>query len=72
MKTKDELNADILKITTKIKQSYPELLKYLNEMSVTIPYLAHPEIDIKALEDYYNSLETLVKDYALSHKTDRK
>jgi len=67
MKTENELNADILKITTTIKQEFPELLKYLNEMPVTIPNSAHPEINIKALADYYNSLCTLMKDYAVSH-----
>ena len=72
MKTENELNADILKITVEIKQVYPELVKYLNEMPVTIPNSAHPEINMKALADYYDSLDALVKDYALSHKKEGK
>ena len=72
MKTKSELNADILKITMTIKQEYPELLKYLNEMPVTIPDSAHPEIDIKTLAAYYNSLNILVKYYSLNHKKEMK
>ena len=72
MKTKNELNADILKITMTIKQEYPELLKYLNEMPVTIPDSAHPEIDIKTLAAYCDSLDVLVRDYSLSHKQEMK
>jgi hypothetical protein len=53
-----------------IKLNYPELIKYLNEMTVTIPDLAHPDIDTKVLSDYCDSLHVLVQDYALSHKYD--
>ncbi len=72
MKTESELNEGILKITMVIKQRFPELLKYLNEMPVTIPNSAHPEINMKALADYYDSLDALVKDYALSHRKEGK
>jgi hypothetical protein len=41
-------------------------------MPVTIPNSAHPEINMKALADYYDSLDALVKDYALSHKKEGK
>jgi hypothetical protein len=70
MATKSEINAEILKITMVIKLNYPELIKYLNEMTVTIPDLAHPDIDTKVLSDYCDSLHVLVQDYALSHKYD--
>ncbi len=72
MKTENELNADILKITMDIKQDFPELVKYLNEMPVTIPNANSAEINTKALADYYDSLNVLVKDYALSHKHEGK
>jgi len=71
-KTENELSADILKITMTIKREFPELVKYLNEMPVTIPNSPHPEINMKSLNDYYNSLDALVKDYALSHKHEGK
>ena len=70
--TENELNEDILKITMAIKKRFPELLKYLNEMPVTISNSAHPEINIKVLTDYYDSLDALLRDYALSHKKERK
>jgi hypothetical protein len=68
MKTEKELNDDILKITMLIQEKYPELSKYIAEMPVTIPNEATPEITIKILKEYYESLDILVKDYAVNHK----
>lgn len=65
MKTETEIEDAILKITMKIKTDYPELSKYLEEMPTTIPDVKNPEINIKILQDYYNSLESLVKKYTL-------
>ena len=66
MKTEKELNDAILKITLHIQNTYPELCKYFEEMPITIPN-SNPEINIKTLTDYYNSLEALSKKYAASH-----
>jgi len=68
MKTEKEINEAILEITTKIRNEYPELIKYLSEMPVTIPDVDHPEVTIKILSDYQESLENLLKKYSLSHK----
>ena len=70
MKTEKELNDNILKITMKIRNDYPELSKYLSEMSVTIPDDSNPEINIKILEDYYESLENILKKYIPNHNPD--
>jgi hypothetical protein len=67
MKTEEELNADILKITTIIRDKYPELSKYISEMPITIPNEKNPEINIKNLQDYYNSLSEILKKYAPTH-----
>ena len=67
MKTEKDLNADILKITMTIQSKYPELSKYIGEMPVTIPDEKNPEVDIKALAEYYDSLDKLLKDYAINH-----
>jgi hypothetical protein len=40
----NELNEKILKITMRIKEQYPELSKYLNEMPITIPDEKDPEV----------------------------
>jgi hypothetical protein len=63
MKTETEIEDAILKITIKIKTQYPELSKYLEEMPVTLPDTKNPEINVKILQDYYNSLESLLKKY---------
>lgn len=67
MKTETELNENILKITMTIRNEFPELMKFLNEMTVTIPSEQSPEINIKILQDYYDSLETLLRKYAPNH-----
>lgn len=68
MKTEHELNADILKISMKIRENYPELSKYITEMPVTIPNVVSPEINIKSLSDYYDSLLELIKKYVQNRR----
>lgn len=67
MQTEDELNEAIVKITMKIRNEHPELLKYLNELTVTLPDVNNPEVTRKLLQDYYNSLDTLLKKYKPTH-----
>ena len=67
MKTETQLNESILKITMTIRNEFPELMKYLNEMQVTIPDVSTPEINNKILQDYYESLENLLRKYAPNH-----
>jgi len=69
MKTVNELNADILKITMKIKELYPELSNYLNEMPVKISGDASEGINIKDLKYYNDSLSELLKKYSMNHKS---
>jgi hypothetical protein len=63
MKSEKKCNAAILKKILIINEKYPELSKYLSEMPVTVPIVAHPEIGCKALKEYYESLTILVKKY---------
>lgn len=70
MDLKNDLNEAILKITMKIRKDYPELSKYLNEMEVTIPNKATPDVTNKALLDYYNSLDSMLKKYDVTHKAE--
>ena len=67
MKTEKQLNTDILEMTMKIQEQFPELSKYIAEMPATIPNAISPEINIKTLQDYYDSLAILLKDYAINH-----
>ena len=50
-----------------IRDKYPELSKYISEMTITIPDVETPEINIKNLQEYYNSLVDILKKYAPSH-----
>ena len=67
MKTEAELNENILKITLTIRNEFPELIKFLNEMPITIPNVNDPKINNKILTDYFNSLENLFRKYAPNH-----
>ncbi|WP_310556909.1 hypothetical protein [Flavobacterium sp.] len=67
MKTESEINENILKITMTIRNEFPELMKFLNEMPVTIPSEDSPEINSRILQEYYDSLETLLRKYAPNH-----
>jgi hypothetical protein len=61
METEKELNARILALTMQIQEKHPELSKFLEEMPVTIPDVSNPEINVKILKDYYESLNNLLK-----------
>ncbi|HEY3371815.1 MAG TPA: hypothetical protein VGK10_13255 [Prolixibacteraceae bacterium] len=60
MKTEKELNAKILSLTMKIRERRPELVKYLEEMPITIPNESDPEITLKILKEYIESLKNLL------------
>lgn len=62
-----DLNAKILKVTMTIKDQFPELSKYLEEMPVTIPDEKDPEITLNILKTYYESLNSLLSKYKLEH-----
>jgi hypothetical protein len=61
METEKELNAKIMAITMQINEKHPELSKFLAEMPVTIPNENNPEVGIKSLKEYYESLNKLIK-----------
>jgi hypothetical protein len=67
MKTENEINTEILKITMTIRENYPELSKFLGEMPVTIPDENNPHINIKILDDYNESLQSLLREYLVNH-----
>ncbi|WP_300568549.1 hypothetical protein [Flavobacterium sp.] len=68
MKTEKELNNDILEITMNIKKNYPELTTYLKEMPETIPDTKNPEVTIKILQEYYDSLNAILEKYSDTHE----
>lgn len=60
METIRELNERIIAITLKLNSEHPELSEFLNEMPVTLPDEANPEITLKVLNEYYDSLGNLL------------
>jgi pimeloyl-ACP methyl ester carboxylesterase len=66
-KLENDLNSKILKITMTIKDNYPELSKYLEEMPVTIPVEKDPEITLNQLRGYYESLYSLLNKYKVDY-----
>lgn len=67
MKTEKELTEKIIALTMQIREKHPELSKFLNEMPITIPKESSPKINIKILEEYYESLSNILKKYKLPH-----
>ncbi|MEP7268433.1 MAG: hypothetical protein ABI844_12470 [Saprospiraceae bacterium] len=61
METEKELNAKIIELTLKIWEQHPELSKLLDEMPLTIPNESSPEITIKKLNEYFESLDKILK-----------
>lgn len=72
IKEEADLNSNILKITMKIRDQHPELSKYIEEMPITIPDENNPEITLKNLKAYYDSLNSLLTKYLLEHPNDAK
>jgi hypothetical protein len=68
METENEVNEKILKITLVIQENYPELSKYLNEMPVTIPIKSNPEVNVKNLQKYYETLIEIFRKYVSEHQ----
>lgn len=63
IETEKELNAKIMEISMKILEKHSELADHLDEMPLTIPNMENPEVSIKILKDYLESLENIVKHF---------
>ncbi len=62
-----EFDSRILKITMTILEKYPELYQYIEEMQETIPDEKNPQLTLKNLKTYYNSLHSMLNNYLLEH-----
>ena len=71
-KAEADLNSKILEITMKIRNQTPELSKYLDEMTVTIPNEYNPKITLRNLKTYYDSLNAMLSKYILEHAGNEK
>ncbi|NKI25785.1 hypothetical protein HCG49_04330 [Arenibacter sp. 6A1] len=52
---------EITQLTNTIKADHPQLYKFLDEDPVTIPTKDHPDITLKVMKDYLDSLKQILK-----------
>lgn len=67
MKTLQDIQNQIIRLTTSIEVNYPELYATLDENPITIPSEVHPEMNINIMEDYLKSLKQILKQYSKTH-----
>jgi len=68
MKTLQDIQTQIIKITTNIETNYPELFAMLDENPITIPSVIHPKMSINVMEDYLESLKQILAQYIKTHR----
>ncbi len=68
MKSKAELEKDILDITLRINKEFPELSKFIKEMPVNVSDSDDEKVNSKNLTEYYNSLVDMSDEYAKTHE----
>lgn len=67
--TIQKLLSKISELVRVIEEDYPELQKYLDETRTTVPKSNEDsEINKKDLEDYLNSLTSMIDEYKNAHK----
>ena len=67
MENFQEIIKKIETLTLKIETKYPELYRFLEENPITIPSKTHSDTDIKAMQDYLESLKQLFKHHLETH-----
>ncbi len=67
MKTKAELEQDIITVTMRIHREFPELSKYITEIPENDSGIDTDEMGIKRFKEYYNSLAEIVSEYSKTH-----
>jgi hypothetical protein len=68
-KTALEWTEEIRKIKEEIKAKYPELAKDIKEMPVTLKADGSPDNDPRHLKTYFEFLQSLLNDFAISHES---
>jgi len=70
MEAKNEIINKIESIIAQIKSKHPALRSYLKDMQVTIPEENGSEKSIEHLQAYYDTLTTILRDYADRRRSD--
>jgi hypothetical protein len=67
MKALQDIENQIIRLSTRIEVNYPELYVTLDENPITIPSKVHPNINTTIMEEYLKSLKQLLKQYTKTH-----
>lgn len=67
MKTKEQLEQDIIKLIVKIHNEFPELAKYITEIPEQEYDNGTGQLSSWRFKEYYNSLQEIVKEYSKTH-----
>lgn len=68
----ENLSSEILKMTMAIREYYPELYQFLEEMPVPTPIEGDSEVTRIQLKNYSESLNSLLSRYILEHTINSK
>jgi hypothetical protein len=66
-----DLNLKIIEVTNRIKDHYPQLTTFLDEMPIAVADDKNVEITLRNLRSYYDSLNTMLNKY-ISEQPDKK
>jgi hypothetical protein len=69
MKTKSNLEHEIVSITMKIHKEFPELSKYIAELPEQLINKDSTNLKTKKFKEYFKSLELVVSEYAKTHES---
>ena len=58
---------EITLVTLEIETKYPEIYKFLDEDTLTLPFREHPKINSEVLYDYLESLKQLLSHHKETH-----
>jgi hypothetical protein len=58
---------EITLITLEIETKFPEIYKFLEEDTLTLPFREHPQINAEILFDYLESLNQILLRYKETH-----
>ena len=67
MKTENQVQQDILSITQRIQEEFPELSIFIKEVPVNISENEGKGPGLKNMIEYFNSLEELINRYSKTH-----
>jgi hypothetical protein len=67
METIQTLSTEISQLTRDIEQNHPELLKYLDELPISIPSMPEQREDMELLREYRDSLKAILARYSDKH-----